>query len=59
VVPPRPHPFLWLFAAALLLGVVAAAFAPSRSPAIALYWNPVYRAEIGALAAMTSSSSRT
>ena len=29
---PRPHPFLWLLLAAL-------------APALALYWNPIYRAD--------------
>src|SRR5687768_1642129 len=42
----RPHPFAWLLAAALVLAVIAAALAPDRAPAVALYWNPIYRAEI-------------
>ena len=42
----RPHPFLWLLLAAFALALVAAALAPSRAPAFALYWNPIYRAEI-------------
>ena len=42
----QPHPFLWLLAAALILALVAAALAPDRAPAVALYWNPIYRAEI-------------
>ncbi len=42
----RPHPFLWLLVAALALACVAAALAPDRAPAVALYWNPIYRAEI-------------
>ena len=42
----RPHPFLWLLAFALALALVAAALAPDRAPAFALYWNPIYRAEI-------------
>ena len=41
-----PHPFLWLLAVALVLALVAAALAPDRAPAVALYWNPIYRAEI-------------
>ena len=31
---------------ALAVAVVAAALAPARAPAVALYWNPIYRAEI-------------
>ena len=42
----QPHAFLWLLAAALILALVAAALAPDRAPAVALYWNPIYRAEI-------------
>ena len=42
----RPHPFFWLQIAAFALALVAAAVAPDRSPAFALYWNPIYRAEI-------------
>jgi hypothetical protein len=42
----RPHPFAWLLVAALVLAIVAAALAPDRAPAVALYWNPIYRAEI-------------
>ena len=42
----RPHPFLWLFLVALAVAVVAAVLAPGRAPAFALYWNPIYRAEI-------------
>ncbi len=41
-----PHPFAWILVAALVLAVVAAALAPDRAPAVALYWNPIYRAEI-------------
>ena len=42
----HPHPFLWLLIAAFALALVAAALAPDRAPAVALYWNPIYRAEI-------------
>ena len=42
----RPHAFLWLLIGALALAIVAAALAPARAPAFALYWNPIYRAEI-------------
>jgi len=42
----RPHPFFWVLAGALALALVAAALAPDRAPAVALYWNPIYRAEI-------------
>ena len=42
----HPHPFLWLLIAALALALVAAVLAPDRAPAVALYWNPIYRAEI-------------
>ena len=42
----RPHAFLWLLIGALALAIVAAALAPDRSPAFALYWNPIYRAEV-------------
>jgi len=42
----RPHSFLWLLIGALALAIVAAALAPDRAPAFALYWNPIYRAEI-------------
>ena len=42
----RPHSFLWLLIGALALAVVAALLAPDRAPAVALYWNPIYRAEI-------------
>jgi hypothetical protein len=42
----RPHPFAWLLLAALVLALVAAALAPDRAPAVAMYWNPIYRAEI-------------
>ena len=42
----RPHPFLWLLIAALALALVAAALAPDRAPSFALYWNPIYRAEV-------------
>jgi hypothetical protein len=41
-----PHAFLWLLIGALALAIVAAALAPDRAPAFALYWNPIYRAEI-------------
>ena len=41
-----PHAFFWLLVAALLLALVAAVLAPARAPAVALYWNPIYRAEI-------------
>ena len=37
---------MWLLLAALVLAIVAAVLAPDRAPAVALYWNPVYRAEI-------------
>jgi hypothetical protein len=46
----RPHAFLWLLIGALALATVAAALAPDRAPAFALYWNPIYRAEIGLVA---------
>ena len=42
----RPHPFFWLQIAAFALALFAAAVAPGRAPAFALYWNPIYRAEI-------------
>ena len=42
----HPHPFFWLLGAAVVLALVAAALAPARAPAVALYWNPIYRAEI-------------
>jgi hypothetical protein len=42
----RPHPFLWLLIAALALALLAAALAPDRAPALALYWNPIYRAQV-------------
>ena len=42
----RPHPFAWLLLAALAVAIIAAALAPDRAPAVALYWNPIYRAEI-------------
>jgi hypothetical protein len=42
----RPHGFLWLLAGAFVLAVGAAVLAPDRAPAFALYWNPIYRAEI-------------
>jgi hypothetical protein len=42
----RPHPFAWVLLGALALGIVAAALAPDRAPAVALYWNPIYRVEI-------------
>jgi hypothetical protein len=42
----RAHPFAWLLGAALMLALIAAALAPDRAPAVALYWNPIYRAEI-------------
>jgi hypothetical protein len=42
----RPHAFLWLLTGALALAIVAAALAPDRAPAFALYWNPIYRAEV-------------
>ena len=41
-----PHAFLWVLAGALVLALAAAALAPDRAPAFALYWNPIYRAEI-------------
>jgi hypothetical protein len=41
-----PHPFLWLLIGALALAIVAAALASGRAQAFALYWNPIYRAEI-------------
>jgi hypothetical protein len=41
-----PHAFFWLLAGALVLALAAAALAPDRAPAVALYWNPIYRAEI-------------
>jgi hypothetical protein len=37
---------VWLLVAALVLALAAAALAPDRAPAVALYWNPIYRAEI-------------
>lgn len=42
----RPHPFFGLQIAAFALALFAAAVAPDRAPAFALYWNPIYRAEI-------------
>ena len=42
----RPHPFLWLLVGALIVALLAAALAPDRAPSFALYWNPIYRAEI-------------
>jgi len=42
----RPHAFFWLLAGALAIAIVAAAVAPDRAPALALYWNPIYRAEV-------------
>jgi hypothetical protein len=42
----RPHAFLFLLTGALVLAIVAAALAPDRAPAFALYWNPIYRAEV-------------
>src|SRR4051794_23949288 len=48
----HPYPFVGVFAAAVATGVLAAALAPDRAPAIALYWNPIYRAEAGAAAAV-------
>jgi hypothetical protein len=36
-----------LVGAAALLALLAAALAPGRARAVALYWNPIYRAEIG------------
>src|SRR5690349_21636221 len=42
----RPHPFAWLLGTALVVALVAAVLAPDRAPALALYWNPIYRAEI-------------
>ena len=42
----RPHAFLWVLVGALVLALAAAALAPDRAPAFALYWNPIYRAEI-------------
>jgi len=45
--PGRPHPFALLLAVASVLALVAAIAAPDRAPAVALYWNPIYRAEIG------------
>ena len=41
-----PHAFFWLQIAAFALALVAAALAPDRAPAFALYWNPIYRAEL-------------
>jgi len=41
-----PHPFAWILIAALALALAAAALAPDRAPVFALYWNPIYRAEI-------------
>ena len=43
---PSPHPFALVLVLALALAIVAAALAPDRAPAFALYWNPIYRAEI-------------
>jgi hypothetical protein len=42
-----PHPLLWGQLALLALGVAAAVTAPSRAPVFALYWEPIYRAEVG------------
>jgi hypothetical protein len=33
----QTHPFAWLLVAALVLAIAAAALAPDRAPAIALY----------------------
>jgi hypothetical protein len=44
-----PHPFAWILVLALALSIVAAALAPARAPAFALYWNPIYRAEIAVI----------
>ena len=41
-----PHAFFWLLAGAFVIAIVAAALAPDRAPALALYWNPIYRAEV-------------
>ena len=41
-----PHAFFWLLAGALAIAIVAAALAPDRAPAVALYWNPIYRVEV-------------
>jgi hypothetical protein len=48
--PARPHPFLWVYASALTVGVLAAALAPARASAVALGWNPIYRVEVGLVA---------
>ena len=42
----RPHPFALFLLIALVLAIAAAVLAPSRAPAVALYWNPIYRAEV-------------
>ena len=42
----RLHPFAWFLTAAFVLALSAASVAPNRAPAVALYWNPIYRAEI-------------
>jgi len=41
-----PHAFFWLLAGAMAIAIVAAALAPDRAPALALYWNPIHRAEV-------------
>jgi hypothetical protein len=41
-----PDAFFWLLAGALAIAIAAAALAPDRAPALALYWNPIYRAEV-------------
>jgi hypothetical protein len=45
----RPHPFFAAYLLALAVGVAAAVIAPGRAPAISLYWEPLYRAQVGAL----------
>jgi hypothetical protein len=53
-VPRRPHPFALVLLGGLALGALAAALAPDRAPAIALYWNPIYRAEIALVVLMVA-----
>jgi hypothetical protein len=46
----RPHPFFAAYLLALAVGGATAAIAPSRAPAISLYWEPLYRGQVGVLA---------
>ena len=44
---------------ALALALISAALASDRAPAIAMYWNPIYRAEIVRRTAQWSCAART